>query len=127
MNKILLFFLLILMNGYTVAQDTTRYEHKFRLPVKDNQLGYEKKISQYATDVHQFKFEVPDSCKVYIVVRSLYDSLAIWIGNTNIDLSSKKDQEYTYGFVEKLPKGLNTVFIRTKKYCTYKIYIKGQL
>lgn len=109
------------------AQDTMRYRHSFRLPVKDNQGGYNKKISQYPSNVHSFVFQSPDSCTTYIVIRSENDSLDILLdGKKNIKLHAKKEQEYTYSLVDELPPGEHVFVIRTRKYCSYSVYVKGQ-
>jgi hypothetical protein len=122
-----LFLIFLGFQGLVYAQDTLRYDHSFRLAVAANQSGYEKQISQYATDVHHFYFDMPDSCTVYIVVSSTYDSLDIWLGSNNIDISSKMDGQYKYGFVKLLPSGRKDLYIRSKKYCAYKVWIKGEL
>ncbi|MEI7471138.1 MAG: hypothetical protein WCJ85_02700 [Chitinophagaceae bacterium] len=126
MNKYLL-IIMVITHLSVKAQDTLRYDHGFRLSVAVNQAAYEKHISQYATDVHHFYFNMPDSCSVYIVVSSADDSLDIWLGSNNVDISSKMDGQYKYGFVKLLPGGRKDLYIRSKKYATYKVWIKGEL
>jgi hypothetical protein len=125
-NNLLLFVLFFITNG-AFTQDTMRYRHHFTLPTGENQLGYEKKIAQYPSNIHSFIFQVPDSCTVYIVIRSENDSLDIHLGNEVIDAASKQDEQYVYSLVKKLPRGENIFVIRTRKYCSYSVYVKGQL
>jgi hypothetical protein len=128
MRVCLLMVLFFFMLMKTVpAQDTTQYRHAFRLPTKDNQSWYEKNITQYPNEVHHFSFEVPDSCTVYIVIRSASDSLHINLGHTKIKLKTKQDNLYTYAFSGALLKGKNVFLIRTRTYCSYKVSVKGQL
>ena len=107
--------------------DTLRYRHSFRLPVKTQQPGYEKKVSQYPSNVHSFVFRSPDSCTTYIVIRSENDSLDIELDNTRkIKLKSRKEKEYTYSLAEELLPGEHVFVIRTRKYSSYSVYVKGQ-
>jgi hypothetical protein len=61
----------------------------------------------------RYRIPVP----VFMVIRSEYDSLDIWLGNLNFDLSSKNDKEYSYGSAPILAKGSYALIILTKKYC----------
>lgn len=129
MHRLFISLFFLCATSGVMGQDTLRYQHKFRLPVADNQSGYKKEVTQYPTNVHSFVFSVPDSCTVYIVVRSENDSLDIRIENTNtvIDLSAKQEGKYVYSFVSQLPRGEHVFVIRTRKYCNYSVYVKGQL
>lgn len=101
MHKLFISLFCLCVASGAMGQDTLRYQHKFRLPSADNQAGYKKEITQHPANVHSFMFYVPDSCTVYIVVRSENDSLDIRIENTNtvIDLSTKQEGKYVYSFV----------------------------
>jgi hypothetical protein len=130
MIKNLMLMMLAGMFGFTAEaqQDTMRYRHAFRLPAKNNQNGYEKKISQYPSNIHSFIFTVPDSCTVYIVVRSENDSLGIKLDNREIiDIASRQEGKYVYSFVRQLTPGEHQFVIRTRKYCSYSVFVKGQL
>jgi hypothetical protein len=121
----LLIFGLVGLGGR--AQDTLRYRHHFRLPVADNQLGYEKNISQHPANIHYFIFRAPDSCTVYITIRSENNSLDIFLGEQRIKIKTReKNGQYLYGWAGTLPVGENIFTVRTRKYCGYKVYVKGQ-
>lgn len=125
----LLFFiqLLCVPAAVTAQQDTLRHEHQVRLPVSEKQAGYEDHIAQQPYEVSSFEFYVPDSCRVFIVVRSENDSLDVRIGGKTIQKKAKQERKYVYSFTGQLPKGINELEIRTRKYCRYTIYLKGQL
>lgn len=128
MNHLLFWGMLFFASMPAFAQDTMRYQHKFRLPVSNNQEGYKKAIAQYPSNVHSFVFPVPDSCTVYIVIRSENDSLDIRLDNiSEIDIASKNDGKYVYSFVKQLTPGEHVFVVRTRKYCGYSVYVKGQL
>lgn len=118
-----------LLISFTVAaqQDTVHQRHSFKLPMAVDQKGYENDITQQPFEVHSFEFVVPGSCTVFFVVRSENDSLDIRLGNRAIKLKSKQDGKYVYSFAGVLPAGENKCYIRTRKYCGYSVYIKGQL
>jgi hypothetical protein len=127
-NLLLIILAGICSSSAEAQQDTMRYRHAFRLPTGNNQNGYEKKISQYASNIHSFIFSVPDSCTVYIVVRSENDSLDILLDNREVmDIASKKEGKYVYPFARQLTPGEHKFVIRTRKYCSYSVFVKGQL
>ncbi len=121
---LLSFFLFVSI--ITEAQDTLRYEYSFKLPVRSTQQSYQKKISQYPTEVHSFILQVPDSCTAFIVIRSAYDDLAIVMDDgTIIEKATKEGSLHVYSDMQEMHTGKRSFMIRTRAYCSYTVNVSG--
>ena len=116
----------ILLAGQANAQDTLRYDHSFKLPVKLNQPGYDTAVNQEPIEVHSFTLQVPDSCSTYIVIRSKSDNLKIVMDNGTVIRKKVKDQEvYVYSVTQDMFPGKRSFFIRTNAFCRYTVNVSG--
>jgi hypothetical protein len=122
------FLVLLFIASRGNAQDTLRYDHPFKLPVKLNRPGYDTSVSQQPFEIHRFIFQVPDSCEVNIVIRSKSDSLKIVMDDGMVIRKKEKDQQvYVYSVRVVMPAGLRNFFIRTGSLCHYTVNVSGLL